>query len=95
MGGELSSMKKASLPIAAAVGGMVFPAILYVIVTINYPEYINGWGIPMATDIAFALGAPVFLASLDSNAQSRAAVVVGSEVLAPMLTTRPNQQEKN
>jgi len=56
MGGELSTMKKASLPIAAAVGGMVFPAILYVIVTINNPEYLNGWGIPMATDIAFALG---------------------------------------
>ncbi len=56
MGGELSSMKKASLPIAAAIGGMLIPAIFYVIVNINYPEYINGWGIPMATDIAFALG---------------------------------------
>ena len=56
MGGELSSIKKASLPIAAAVGGMVIPAILYAIVTIKYPEYINGWGVPMATDIAFALG---------------------------------------
>lgn len=56
MGGELSSMKKASLPIAAAIGGMILPATLYAIVAINYPEYINGWGIPMATDIAFALG---------------------------------------
>jgi NhaA family Na+:H+ antiporter len=56
MGGELSSIKKASLPIAAAVGGMIIPALLYVFVTLNYPEYIIGWGIPMATDIAFALG---------------------------------------
>lgn len=56
MGGELNSVKKASLPIAAAVGGMIIPAIMYSIVVISYPEYINGWGIPMATDIAFALG---------------------------------------
>ncbi len=56
MGGELNSIKKASLPISAAIGGMVIPAVLYSIVAIKYPEYINGWGIPMATDIAFALG---------------------------------------
>jgi len=56
MGGELSSLKKASLPIAAAIGGMLIPAIFYAIITINYPEFIDGWGIPMATDIAFALG---------------------------------------
>lgn len=56
MGGELNSVKKASLPIAAAVGGMIIPAVMYSIVVINYPEYISGWGIPMATDIAFALG---------------------------------------
>ena len=56
MGGELSSLKKASIPIAAAIGGMLIPAVLYALVVINYPEYIGGWGIPMATDIAFALG---------------------------------------
>ncbi len=56
MGGELNSVKKASLPIFAAIGGMVIPAILYSIVAINNPEIIDGWGIPMATDIAFALG---------------------------------------
>ena len=56
MGGELSSFKKASLPIAAAIGGMIIPALLYVFVNINNPDYIHGWGIPMATDIAFALG---------------------------------------
>lgn len=54
--GELSTMKKASLPIMAAVGGMVIPALFYVIVNFNNPQYLNGWGIPMATDIAFALG---------------------------------------
>ena len=56
MGGELSSVKKASMPIAAAIGGMLIPAAIYALVSIKYPEYLNGWGIPMATDIAFALG---------------------------------------
>lgn len=56
MGGELSSMKKASIPIAAAIGGMLVPALFYALVVVKYPEFINGWGIPMATDIAFALG---------------------------------------
>ena len=56
MGGELSSLKKASLPIAAAIGGMLIPAAVYTLVMVNNPEYIGGWGIPMATDIAFALG---------------------------------------
>ena len=56
MGGELSSFKKASMPIAAAVGGMVFPALFYTLVVMKNPELLNGWGVPMATDIAFALG---------------------------------------
>ncbi len=56
MGGELSTLKKASLPIFAAVGGMALPAIFYVVTLYNYPEFLEGWGIPMATDIAFALG---------------------------------------
>ena len=56
MGGELSSIKKASMPIAAAIGGMLIPAAFYALVLVNYPEYLDGWGIPMATDIAFALG---------------------------------------
>lgn len=54
--GELSSIKKASLPIAAALGGMLFPALIYVIFNYNNPEHLAGWGTPMATDIAFALG---------------------------------------
>jgi len=56
IGGELSTIKKASLPIAAAAGGMIIPAAIYVLVNANNPQSINGWGVPMATDIAFALG---------------------------------------
>ncbi len=53
--GELSSLKKASLPIAAAIGGMVVPAGIFAIFN-NGTPYSGGWGIPMATDIAFSLG---------------------------------------
>ncbi len=53
--GELNTLKKASLPIAAALGGMIVPALIYVAFNPKAPE-LNGWGIPMATDIAFALG---------------------------------------
>ena len=53
--GELSSLRQAALPIAAAVGGMVVPAALYALVNAGGPGA-PGWGIPMATDIAFALG---------------------------------------
>ena len=53
--GELSSPQKAALPIFAAVGGMIVPALIYIILNLNSPTR-SGWGIPMATDIAFALG---------------------------------------
>lgn len=53
--GELASLKRASLPIAAALGGMVVPAALYMLLNAG-GEGAQGWGIPMATDIAFALG---------------------------------------
>jgi NhaA family Na+:H+ antiporter len=53
--GELASPKQAALPIAAAVGGMVVPALIYVAFNAGTPE-LRGWGTPMATDIAFALG---------------------------------------
>ena len=53
--GELSTIEKASLPIAGAIGGMVVPAFLYIIFNIGQ-EGANGWGIPMATDIAFVVG---------------------------------------
>lgn len=55
LAGELSSFKKAGLPIFAAIGGMLVPALIYVVITMTHPEYMSGWGIPMATDIAFAL----------------------------------------
>jgi NhaA family Na+:H+ antiporter len=53
--GELASFRKAALPIAAALGGMVVPAALYFLFNRGGPGA-SGWGIPMATDIAFALG---------------------------------------
>ncbi len=53
--GELSSVQKASLPIAGALGGMIVPAILYTIFNTG-GEGARGWGIPMATDIAFVVG---------------------------------------
>ena len=59
--GELASPRKAALPIAAAIGGMAVPATLYVLA--SGPEVASGWGIPMATDIAFALGILLLLGS--------------------------------
>jgi len=53
--GELSSFRKAMLPVVAAVGGMAIPALIYVGFTRGTPA-VSGWGIPMATDIAFSLG---------------------------------------
>jgi Na+:H+ antiporter, NhaA family len=53
--GELSEPRQAILPIAAAIGGMLTPALIYIAVNRQVPE-LQGWGIPMATDIAFALG---------------------------------------
>lgn len=55
MAGDLSSWKKASLPAAAAVGGMIFPAIIFTLFNWGTPSE-SGWGVPMATDIAFTLG---------------------------------------
>ena len=54
--GELSNPKQAMLPIIAAVGGMVVPALIYVAINFKDPETLNGWAIPSATDIAFSLG---------------------------------------
>lgn len=55
IGGELSNPRKALLPIVAAVGGMVMPAVIFLLLNPS-GEMHKGWGIPMATDIAFALG---------------------------------------
>jgi len=53
--GELSDIKRATLPIAAALGGMLVPAAIYFAVNHGWPAK-SGWGVPMATDIAFAVG---------------------------------------
>jgi len=55
LAGELATARKAILPAAAALGGMLCPALIYCLVAPRLPEA-RGWGIPMATDIAFALG---------------------------------------
>lgn len=60
LAGELSSPRKAAVPIAAAVGGMVVPALVYVALNIGKPG-MSGWAIPAATDIAFALGVMALL----------------------------------
>ena len=52
--GELSDIKKASLPIFAAIGGMLIPALIFIAFN-HSTDYKNGWAIPMATDIAFSL----------------------------------------
>ena len=54
--GELSNPKQAMLPIIAAVGGMLVPALIYVAINYKDPVTLNGWAIPSATDIAFSLG---------------------------------------
>ncbi len=53
--GELSTLRRAALPLAAALGGMVVPAVIYLAFAGGPPSH-AGWGIPMATDIAFAVG---------------------------------------
>ena len=60
LGGELASRRKAALPVVAALGGMVVPAAIYSLLNAGGPGA-RGWGVPMATDIAFALGALAML----------------------------------
>ena len=62
LAGELAEPRKAALAIAAALGGMVVPALLYTVVNLG-SDKVTGWGIPMATDIAFALGVLALLGS--------------------------------
>ena len=60
--GELSDIRKAALPIAAAIGGMLVPAAIYLLFQAGQPGQ-HGWGIPMATDIAFVVGCMAVLGS--------------------------------
>jgi NhaA family Na+:H+ antiporter len=61
--GELASVRQAMLPAGAAMGGMLVPALIYAAFNWHDPIALRGWGIPMATDIAFALGVLVLLGS--------------------------------
>ena len=54
--GQLSEWRRAALPVVGALGGMIVPALFYLALVTGSPEAHHGWGIPMATDIAFALG---------------------------------------
>lgn len=54
--GELRDLRRAALPVVAAVGGMIVPALIYFAINAGRPS-VSGWGVPMATDIAFAVGA--------------------------------------
>lgn len=65
--GELSNLRRASLPIAAAIGGMAAPALIYSFINPSGPSA-GGWGIPMATDIAFAVGLLALLGDRVPNA---------------------------
>src|ERR1700751_2235975 len=60
LAGELSSLKRAVFPMAAAVGGVIFPALIFTAVAHGTPAA-SSWGIPIATDIAFVLGAMALL----------------------------------
>ncbi len=100
--GELATSRKAALPVAGALGGMAAPAILYAAANLGRPE-IHGWGVPMATDIAFALGVltllgprippalKVFLAALaivdDIGAVVVIALFYSSSIALPVLMT--------
>ncbi len=86
--GELASFKKAILPVSAALGGMLFPALIYAAFNYHTPTS-NGWGIPMATDIAFSLailallgnrvpvGVRIFLTALAIADDLGAVLVIG------------------
>jgi len=61
--GQLRGVSRIVLPGIAALGGMVAPALIYVLINIGSPETLRGWAIPAATDIAFALGILALLGS--------------------------------
>jgi len=63
LAGELASVRQASLPAVAAIGGMAVPALIYVALNHADPVAMRGWAIPTATDIAFALGILMLLGS--------------------------------
>ncbi|MFC2102566.1 Na+/H+ antiporter NhaA [Bacteroidota bacterium] len=54
--GELSQLKQAIMPVGAAIGGILAPALIFVLINLQHPNHLAGWAIPTATDIAFSLG---------------------------------------
>jgi NhaA family Na+:H+ antiporter len=58
--GELSEVRRAALPLAAAFGGMLAPALIFLVLNVGRTS-VGGWAVPMATDIAFAVGALTLL----------------------------------
>lgn len=65
--GELTNIRQALLPIVAAFGGVFFPIVIYLIFNATNPETAHGWGVPTATDIAFALGIMALLGNRVPN----------------------------
>lgn len=63
VGGELSTLKQAILPLMGAIGGVIVPAVIYLAITGFEPALIRGWAIPTATDIAFSIGILVLFSS--------------------------------
>lgn len=61
--GQLATWRQAALPVYAAIGGMAVPALIFVVINWNQPANLDGWAIPAATDIAFALGLLALLGS--------------------------------
>ncbi|RIV78622.1 Na+/H+ antiporter NhaA [Pelagerythrobacter aerophilus] len=76
--GELSDFRRAKLPIIGAIGGMAVPALIYAAVTVGTPEIV-GWGVPMATDIAFTLG---LMALLGNRVPSSLVIFVSALAIA-------------
>ncbi len=73
--GDLKDLSQSALVLIIAIGGMVFPALFYIFATAGDESFIKGWGIPMATDTAFALG---LLALLGSRVPGVAAVILSA-----------------
>lgn len=65
--GELTNIRQALLPIVAAFGGVFFPIVIYLIFNATNPDTAHGWGVPTATDIAFALGIMALLSNRVPN----------------------------
>ncbi len=65
--GELTNIRQAALPIIAAAGGVMVPIVIYLLFNASHPEASHGWGVPTATDIAFALGIMALLGDRAPN----------------------------